>query len=224
VAPYRVRGRELEWVTIPGGSFLLGSDENPNEKPRHRVTVKSFQIAKTEVTNEQYRKCVDAGRCTKGDFEPLGDDYPVTGVDWAQAKNFAEWAGGRLPSEAEWEYAARGGGLDRGYPWGDDEATCATAVIDGCGGQAAPVCSKPAGNSVQGLCDMAGNVWEWTQDWYHNSYEVAPSDGSAWEDRGTLRVRRGGGADRPTAQARSGFRGTRLPEYHGALVGFRPAR
>ena len=108
-------------------------------------------------------------------------------LDWQQAVDFCAWAGGRLPSEAEWEYAARSGGPSSSYkyPWGNDAATCTYAVMDdggyGCGtGRTWSVCSKPAGNTSQGLCDMSGNVWEWVEDWYHGDYTGAPTDGSAW--------------------------------------------
>ncbi|MBI4677510.1 MAG: formylglycine-generating enzyme family protein [Elusimicrobia bacterium] len=208
----------IVWVPIPGGSFMMGDEEWNNSKPAHRVKVKSFEMSKTEVTNRQYRKCVEAGACTpahgsdgtcqvydgsdwkQGDLPASfqGDDQPVVCVDWSQAKAFARWAGGRLPSEAEWEYAARGAGKGRKYPWGNEAPSCRHAVMDdggmGCGRNSTwPGCSKTAGNTEQGLCDMAGNVWEWTQDWFHDSYNGAPADGSAWEfPAGSRRVARGG--------------------------------
>ncbi|MBI5243481.1 MAG: SUMF1/EgtB/PvdO family nonheme iron enzyme, partial [Elusimicrobia bacterium] len=169
----------IVWVRIPGGSFMMGDEEWSDSKPRRQVRVKAFEMAKSEVTNKQYRACVDAGACTPPSSYVGGDDQPVVNVDWNQAKKFSEWAGGRLPSEAEWEYAARSAGKDWKYPWGNEEATCAKAVMSegglGCGKSSTwPVCSKSAGNTKQGLCDMAGNVWEWTQDWYHDSYNGAP--------------------------------------------------
>lgn len=181
----------IQWVPIPGGSFMMGYEDINEAKPRHHVTVKSFEMAKTLVTFEQYRACIEAGACTPASSSCMSpaftaDDQPVVCVRWDQAKIFAEWAGGRLPSEAEWEYAARSAGKDQQYPWGDEEPTCERAVIsqdgDGCGKRSTwPVCSKPKGNSEQGLCDMAGNVWQWTQDWYHDSYQGAPGDGDAWD-------------------------------------------
>jgi formylglycine-generating enzyme required for sulfatase activity len=146
-------------------------------------------------------------------------------VDWNQAKTFSAWVGGRLPSEAEWEYAARSAGKDRKYPWGDEDATCERAVISGCGSATAPVCSKPAGNTQQGLCDMAGNAWEWVQDWYHGSYNGAPTDGSAWESpTGSYRVGRGGSWNYPADIARSAYRGSLVPGFRNYYLGFRPAR
>ena len=189
----------IEWVTIPGGS------------------VPTFRLAKTEVTFGQYGKCVKAGACTPPRHASLGDDHPVVGVDWEQARSFSEWAGGRLPTEAEWEYAARSGGKERDYPWGSEASSCDRAVEaaglqggggPGCGKESSwPVCSKPAGRTEQGLCDMAGNVWEWVQD----------SDG-------TLRVIRGGGWRGGGRRARATSRTGVAPDRRYDSLGFRPAR
>jgi formylglycine-generating enzyme required for sulfatase activity len=253
----RIGKAGIEWVTIPGGTFAMGDGADAMwswARPIHRVTIKTFQMAKTLVTNKQYKACVGAGACTPAHVSdgscyawngerwaqgpPLGsfqgDDQPAVCVDWDQAQVFSRWAGGRLPTEAEWEYAARGAGKKWKYPWGDDEATCERAVIEdtsaggvGCGRTATwPVCSKPKGNTPQGLCDMAGNVWEWMQDWYHNSYEGAPPDGSAWENPpGYRRVVRGGSWNFFAGLARSARRHSRVPGYYrGDILGFRPAR
>lgn len=229
-APAKPLGKaEIQWVTIPGGSFMMGSQKNSDEQPRHRVTVRRFQMAKTEVTKRQYRACLDEGACTPPNCEwppdSLMENEPVVCVDWNQARAFSAWVGGRLPSEAEWEYAARSAGQEWKYPWGHEDATCARAVISGCGGSAAPVCSKPAGNTRQGLCDMSGNAWEWTQDWYHDSYHGAPPDASAWESPpGPYRVYRGGSWNDLAGCARSSYRDLYDPDDRSYEVGFRPAR
>ena len=218
----------IQWVAIPGGKFTMGYG-NEMHGPEHGVTIKSFQLAKTLVTNKQYKACVAASICSTATsygsaFE--GGDQPVVGVDWNQAKAFSEWVGGRLPSEAEWEYAARSAGKNQAFPWSDGNATCDRAVIAGCNHTAtSPVCSKPQGNTAQGLCDMVGNVWEWTQDWSHASYIGAPSDGSAWVNpAGEYRVARGGCY---VSYAWNGRRITGqgyLPEARNNGVGFRPVR
>ena len=208
----------------------MGSDNGgSNEKPRHSVAVQAFQMAKTLVTNKQYQACVDVGVCTKAEwYGPwfVGDYQPVIGVDWEQAQVFSRWVGGRLPTEAEWEYAARSCGREQKYPWGDEAATCERAMIGNCGyGPTAPVCLKPEGNTKQGLCDMAGNVWEWVQDWYHDSYNGAPIDGSAWESpTGSDRVLRGGSWNNDAGDARSADLRNRDPGYRHGILGFRPAR
>lgn len=218
----------VQWVRIPGGTFTMGASDLSHAQP-HQVAVKTFQIAKTLVTNKQYKACVEAGPCPAAqDFGASfnGDDQPVVGVDWSQAKTFSEWVGGRLPSEAEWEYAARSAGKDYKYPWGNEAATCERTVISDCGlKHTAPVCSKPAGNTAQGLCDMAGNAWEWMQDWYYDTYDGAPSDGSARESpTGSLRVLRGGSQGLPAWYVRSANRNGNAPGNRGEGVGFRPVR
>ena len=189
----------IEWVTIEGGDFMMGSDNgNSDERPRHTVSVPTFQIMKTEVTVEMYRVCVNAGECS--DSGGQNKSHPAV-LNWYQLNEFAAYVGERLPTEAEWEYAARSDGREINYPWGDESPTCTLAQKGGCDGQTAPVCSKPAGHTDQGLCDMAGNVWEWVQDEYHSSYDGAPSNGSGWcasycstNTSGARRVLRGGGS------------------------------
>lgn len=228
----------VEWVKIPGGSFVMGADDlGLSAKPRHRVKVKSFEMAKSPVTFRQYGACVKAGVCTPiaepcaPSFDGFkGDDQPVVCVTWGQAAAFSRWAGGRLPSEAEWEYAARGAGQDRKYPWGDQEPSCELAVMDqggrGCGRAATwPVCSKPKGNTPQGLCDMAGNVWQLTQDRWRRSYKGAPADAGAWEGRtGRFRVNRGGSWHSDANALRCAARNYDVEDPKGDDVGFRPVR
>ncbi|MBW2701108.1 MAG: formylglycine-generating enzyme family protein [Deltaproteobacteria bacterium] len=230
----------LPWLSITGGTFQMGSDAGgSNELPIHSVTVPSFEMSKTEVTVEQYQVCVDAGTCTSPDGNTF-DSYcnwgysdrgahPVNCVDWDQAVAFCTWAGGRLPSEAEWEYAARSGGQDITYPWGDETATCEYAVMDdggwGCGQNSTwAVCGKTDGNTDQGLCDMAGNIWEWVQDEIHGSYTGAPTDGSAWEDSGDIRVARGGSFYGDADVLRAACRSYVFPPYRYYFLGFRCAR
>ena len=227
----------IEWVRIEGGTFQMGSELGyPDEKPLRRVKVATFELAKTEVTVAQYRACIDMGPCTPPKTgTPCNwgradrDDHPINCVDWRQASTFARWAGGRLPSEAEWEFAARGRGGDQRYPWGDAEASCTTAVMtgnggDGCGQNGTgPVCSKPAGNTAQGICDLAGNVWEWVEDWY-GPYGEAPSDGSARFMAAASRVGRGGGWDDTARSLRAANRNGDQPGLQSDLLGFRIAR
>lgn len=228
-APSGVPG--LQWVQIPGGTFTMGSRRSVDESPAHEVKVKTFSMAKTLVTNEQYRACVAAGACSALAEDPgmTGDDQPAVGATWEQAAAFSRWVGGRLPTEAEWEYAARSGGKDRKYPWGDEAASCDKAVLDagakqGCGRAATwPVCSKPAGNTEQGLCDMAGNANQWVQDAYHPSYEGAPADGSAWMNPARAEhVFRGGAWCSTPESLTTTVRPARADGYRG--LGFRPVR
>jgi formylglycine-generating enzyme required for sulfatase activity len=228
----------VEWVKIPGGRFLMGTDDlSANAKPVHRVRIKGFEMAKAPVTFGQYGDCVKAGACTPiaepcaPSFDGFkGDDQPVVCVTWEQAAVFSRWVGGRLPSEAEWEYAARDAGHDSKYPWGNETPTCELAVMDeggrGCGrGATWPVCSKTKGNTPQGLCDMAGNVWEMTEDRWHRSYRGAPANGSAWGGSdGRFRVNRGGSWHSDAVALRSAARNYDVENPKGDDVGFRPVR
>jgi formylglycine-generating enzyme required for sulfatase activity len=182
-------------VSIPGGTFQMGL--TGYGEPIHPVTVPAFRMSMSEVTVAQYQSCVTAGACTapRSGCLQSGDDTPVVCVDWNQSKTFCAWAGGRLCSESEWEYAARNGSAGNLYPWGNTEPTCDDAVHAACGNPQgpSPVCSKPAGNDLWGVCDLAGNVWEWVEDDHHASYQGAPADGSAWVDspRAVYRINRG---------------------------------
>jgi iron(II)-dependent oxidoreductase len=222
---------------ILGGSFGMGSPyAGASAQPVHAVTVPTFEMLRTEITVSQYGECVDAGSCTTPDewetcnWNASGyENHPVNCLNWHQAVDFCTWAGGRLPSEAEWEYGARSGGQDLIYPWGNDLATCTYAVMFeagvGCGtGRTMAVCSKPAGNTTQGLCDMAGNLSEWVQDYVHSTYDGAPIDGSAWEDSGSTRVVRGGEYGNTAYYLRAAFRSGHDPPSNLDFVGARCVR
>ena len=220
------------WVDIRGGTFSMGSDTGEtDETPVHMVTVGDFKMLKTEVTAGQYKACVDAGVCGAAGSgnvatydEPGYENHPINYVTWEDAVTYCQWVGGRLPSEAEWEYAARSEGQDIRYPWGGS-INCTYAVYAGCSeGRTAEVCSVPAGNTDQGLCDMAGNVTELVQDNYHATYTGAPTDGSAWFDGSGVQVLRSGNFSQTVLYARTTDRWSvhyQLPQYG---IGFRCAR
>ena len=193
------------WVEISGGTYLQGNTSSLamyySETPAHDVTITSFQMMRNEVTCAEYAACVLDGSCEEPLLAISGhpdasncnwlvwgrDDHPVNCVYIWDAEAYCAWLGGRLPSESEWEYAARSRGQDNEYPWGSIAPSCDYAVmyssdgVEGCGtGHTWPVCSKPLGNTEQGLCDIAGNVREWMPDCYYASYLNAPTDGSAW--------------------------------------------
>ncbi|NUN12284.1 MAG: SUMF1/EgtB/PvdO family nonheme iron enzyme [Myxococcales bacterium] len=171
---------------VPGGVFIRGSDNGPeNVRPAEKVWVSTFLMDQYEVTYGEYRECVKNKKCPEAKPQYIDYDHPkqpMTGVNWFDAKAYCEAMGKRLPTEAEWEKAAR---TDDGrtYPWGEESATCDRAVImdkagKGCGnkkrgknpekGKPWAVGSKPVG--PYGLFDMAGNSWEWVEDWYSESY------------------------------------------------------
>jgi cysteine-rich repeat protein len=205
--------------TITGGSFSMGNGSG-SASPAHNVNVTTFKMTKTTVTVDQYRLCVEDGPCREPPGGTYGgvntNDHPVTRVRWEDAKTYATWVGARLPTEAEWEYAARNRGQNVTYPWGNAVADCQNsfagplglANVDDCYGFTSPVCIFPDGNTNQGLCDMAGGVYEWVEDDYHASYNGAPNNGSAWIDspRAGQRVLRGGSWSAAASNATVYFR------------------
>ncbi len=226
--------KPVEFVTLAGGKFTMGTNDGGNgftdAEPIHEVAIKTFAISDTLVTVEQYAECVIKGGCTEpgtGSYCNWGvagrQRHPINCVDWDQANQFAKFKGARLPSESEYEYAATSGGKNQKYPWGNEDATRDRAVMSGNGTM--PVCSKPAGNTAQGLCDMSGNVWEWVQDKYQGSYAGAPTDGSAFEGPGDYRVIRGGSCFITDAgNLRADVRGDFDPDSRRGGIGFRLAR
>jgi serine/threonine-protein kinase len=215
-------------VFVPAGEFTMGSDSSPDEQPVHQVTLGSYWIDRTEVTNAQYTNCVDAGKCLPPvNMEHFNDSnyaaHPVVHVNWDQAKAYCSWAGRRLPSEAEWEKAARGTDA-RAYPWGGI-LECSKANFFGCENDTAPVGSYEGGKSPYGAYDMAGNVWEWVKDWYSpDYYQNSPGANPAGPDSGQFRVLRGGAATSYFDQnARSAARYKNYPTVTYNSVGFRCA-
>jgi len=173
----RIGTQPNEMTLIPAGAFTMGTDERlPDEGPAHSVTLPAYYIDKYEVTNGQYKTFIDAtGHKSPSLFEnrtyPPGKvDHPVVGVTWNDARDYCTWAGKRLPSDEEWEKAARGTDARR-YPWGDDFGmNHANTPLYwsrlGYDGDTSPAGAFADGTSAYGLYDMSGNVWEWTESWY----------------------------------------------------------
>ena len=261
-----------EMVVVPGGSFMMGDDKGPkDELPIHRVTLRAFAVARTEVTRAQFAAFAkETGRNSatgcltdvdqdgrwqwapdKGWADPglpTGDDYPATCINWFDAKAYADWLSHktgrryRLLSEAEYEYALRGGTTSE-YWWGDDPNKMCRyangpdshvmarfpAWHDGAACEdgydfLAPVASFEANGF--GLYDMAGNAWEWTADCYAPDYTVQPRDGTAYDPEGcSSRVTRGGSMGYAIFDFRSAQRNWAIRPYlRGGDVGFRVAR
>ncbi|MBN1655175.1 MAG: SUMF1/EgtB/PvdO family nonheme iron enzyme [Deltaproteobacteria bacterium] len=221
----------VELVLVKGGSFMMGSDKYDSEKPVHRVEVPSFYIGRYPVTNEQYGRFMKENPTLEeprywGNRQFNLPLQPVVGISWNEAEAFAEWAGGRLPSEAEWEYACRAG-TSTEYCSGDGVEALKKVgwcSYDGQWGSAGS--TKPVGSfspNGWGLYDMHGNVWEWLEDDWHESYERAPTDGGSWVDkpRGGGRVLRGGSWGDGPDDCRSAARFRYYPAYRYNYYGFR---
>ncbi len=185
-------------VLVPAGEFVMGSDSNQEAaKPAHTVYLDSFYIDQFEVTNGDYQACAEAGVCTTGGSfrirRPELAQNPVDFVNWYEAEKFCEWRGARLPTEAEWEKAARGTD-ERLFPWGNDPITCDRAQYSDCDWALSPVGSYPSGVSPYGAYDMAGNVWEWVSDWYaQDYYSYSPTENPTGPEPGVYKSTRGGG-------------------------------
>lgn len=202
----------------------MGSATVRDEQPEQTVTVDSFWIGQTEVTNAQYARCVEAEACTPPHNDhwnnPDQADFPVTHVDWEQANRYAQWAGGRLPTEAEWEKAARGTD-GRTFPWGNEATNEQPLNFNSTAGVVA-VGSYPNGASPYGALDMAGNVEEWVADWYApDAYAQFAGPNPTGPPTGFLRVVRGGSFKSSWGVVRTSVRGRVAPAANFDNVGFR---
>lgn len=213
-----------DMVAVPAATLPMGCNPardpscSDGEQPQHAVDVAAFRIDRFEVTQADYARCLAAAACTEpaAGFDPEREPRrPVVEVTWEQAETYCVWAGKRLPSEAEWELAARGTD-ERIFPWGDEPPTCARAHTHDCGDGPADVGERPDGVSPFGVHDMAGNVDEWVADAWR-SY-AAPADSASSHER----VARGGAWD--AWHSRTTARSALDPAYHDAWLGFRCAR
>jgi formylglycine-generating enzyme required for sulfatase activity len=239
-------------VYVPAGEFTMGAQAAPaalpGEEPLHGVYLKGYWIDSTEVTNAEYAACVAAGACDLPDSDgsylrssyfshETCADYPVVHVSWFDAQVYCEWAGRRLPTEAEWEKAARGTD-GRIYPWGNEPPTAEranfcddncpsdqrdTSVDDGYT-DTSPVGSYPDGAGFYGALDMAGNVWEWVADWSQiDYYSVSPPANPSGPSEGKTRVVRGGSWVNIPQMLRASNRWAAKPEISTDGFGFRCA-
>ena len=237
----------IEMVFVKGGTFQMGSNNgSSDEKPVHRVYVDNFYIGKYEVTNAQFCKFLnEKGNQREGGvswldiktqyckivkqggrYVPVSgyENHPVIEVSWYGARAFCKWAGGRLPTEAEWEYAARGGNKSRGYKYsGSNNVDAVAWYVGNSGGKTHPVGMKQP--NELGIYDMSGNVWEWCADWYGgNYYSKSPYENPTGPAAGAYRVRRGGGWDYSARGTRVAYRLYYAPDDSGYSLGFRLCR
>lgn len=237
----KIVGRDgIEMVLIPGGKFIMGSPKDQgdeDEQPQHEMYLDAYYIDVHEVTNRAYKQFVDATghrvpfvdaewaepyNWKNGTFPEGRGDYPVVLVSWEDAKAYADYIGERLPTEAEWEEAARGGLEGKSYPWGEgiDESVANYHVSDTAEEDLHPVKSYPPNGF--GLYDMAGNVWEWCSDWYdYNAYLKGLKENPRGTEKGDYRVYRGGAWINIAKFQRCGERGKNIPYTQSYVIGFR---
>jgi len=222
---------KFDWIVIPEGELTMGSDEKHdrrswgNEMPQHQVYLNAFKISRVPVTNAQYQVFVNATshripcHWTNGITPPGKEQHPVVDVNWYDAQAFCRWAGVRLPTEAEWEKAARG--TDRRiYPWGNQKPNRQLCNHNFFVGDTTPVGHYPDGASPYGVLDMAGNVWEWTMSKV-GPYPYDPTDGREELEGNDFRVLRGG-AFRTVNLPRCAFRDVGTPPDQNKIFrGFR---
>ena len=234
---------EPEMLFIPAGTFTMGSDDErfPNEAPAHNIYLDAYYIGKTEVTNAEYYQFWLADGGDESEHTPVSygetfgewpaiaktkPNYPVVGVSWNDAVAYAAWIGKRLPTEAEWEKAARGTDARR-WPWGAQFSQPVKANVwhakDGFK-HLAPVGHYPTGASPYGALDMAGNVWEWTADWYSDTYyHRSEGRNPKGPEAGSRRVVRGGSWLNPARLSRCATRIGQYPKSGTSFIGFRLA-
>jgi formylglycine-generating enzyme required for sulfatase activity len=219
-------------VRIAGGPFIMGGGDEADERPRHTVFVSSFFIDRDEVTRAAFAACVAKGACRAPSIVGLDDarsSLPVTGVSWEDARQYCAFTGKRLPSEAEWERAARGTD-GRVYPWGN-QADCTRANFGNYDGEGR--CPSNPGHPVAvgtfareaAIHDLAGNVWEWVADWYAVDYFArSPARDPKGPARGARRVVKGGACCSMFLLPRASNRMSFPPDYRDDDLGFRCAR
>ena len=221
-------------VLVPAGEFTMGSDKgDDDEGPVHRAFLDSYYLDKFEVTNGRFAKFVEAIQSEPpwgfADKETplLHAERPVRWVNWMDAMGYCLWAGKRLPTEAEWEKAARG--IDgRTYPWGNDPPTPSHAVFglkEGGADTVSPIGNRDKGKSPYGVHDLAGNLYEWVTDWYDEQfYTKNPAINPRGPSEGAAKVQRGGSYINNPYRLRSTFRTKGDPTEHDPNVGFRCAQ
>jgi formylglycine-generating enzyme required for sulfatase activity len=247
-AAFAVAGSSEDMVAVPAGPFIMGRDDGePDERPAHRIELASFSIDRLPITNAQFAAFLNAVGPRSADgrrhydeddrdarvhrrgvrwiAEPGYESHPVVEVSWHGARAYCAWRGARLPTEAEWEKAARGTDARR-YPWGNEPPDRSRARYGAGWNETAPVGAHPRGASPYGMLDAAGNVWQWVSSAYR-AYPWRPADGREDAAGEVVRGTRGGGHDSPAEAITTTQRGrtlSRAPDAGHHNIGFRCAR